>query len=245
MKAWGQIRLKRRLVQLMLAVAMSACVEGAAAQTAAGNAAGAKPVELDRVVAIVNNDLILESDVDAEQRFQAFQLGSTKPKTRDELINRLINRELILQQIAIQPEPPIPESNVDTALMELRKTIPKCEAYHCETDAGWEKFVRDQGLTLPELRAHWKLRIEVLQFIEERFRMGIRITDQEIDDYYQKTLLPDYQKQNAQAPPESAIKDKIQEILLQQQVDKLLEDWLKTLRAQGSVRVLKPGEEAP
>jgi peptidyl-prolyl cis-trans isomerase SurA len=85
----------------------------------------------------------------------------------------------------------------------------------------------------------------VLRFIEERFRTGIRITQQEIDDYYKKTLIPQYEKQNAKAPPEAAIKDKIQEILLQQQVDKLLDDWLATLRAQGSVRILKPGEEAP
>ena len=87
--------------------------------------------------------------------------------------------------------------------------------------------------------------MEVLRFIEERFRMGIRITQQEIDDYYNKTLVPGYRKQNAQAPPEDTIQDKIQEILLQQQVDKLLDDWLATLRAQGSVRTLKPGEEAP
>ena len=38
---------------------------------------------------------------------------------------------------------------------------------------------------------------------------------------------------------------RVQEILLQQQVDKLLDDWLAALRAQGSVRILKPGEEAP
>ena len=37
----------------------------------------------------------------------------------------------------------------------------------------------------------------------------------------------------------------IQEILLQQQVNKLLDDWLTALRAQGSVRMVKPGEEAP
>jgi hypothetical protein len=48
------------------------------------------------------------------------------------------------------------------------------------------------------------------------------------------------------APPaEATIADRIQEILLQQQVDKLLDDWLTSLRAQGSVRILKPGEEAP
>jgi hypothetical protein len=87
--------------------------------------------------------------------------------------------------------------------------------------------------------------MEVLRFIEERFRMGIRISQAEIDDYYKTTMLPAYQKENAPAPPEATIADRIQEILLQQQVDKLLDDWLATLRAQGSVRILKPGEEAP
>jgi hypothetical protein len=157
----------------------------------------------------------------------------------------MINRTLILQQIAVEPQPPVPEEEVDEELASLRKTIPQCAAYHCDTVAGWQKFVADHGLTLEELREHWKIRIEVLRFIEERFRMGIRIKDEEIDDYYKKTLVPAFQKQNAPVPPESQIKDKIQEILLQQQVDKLLDDWLATLRAQGSVRILKPGEEAP
>jgi len=172
-------------------------------------------------------------------------LRSAKPPTRDELINRLIDRALILQQITIEPQPPIPEQEVDEELASLRKTIPQCAAYHCETDAGWQKFVAEQGLTLEELREHWKIRMEVLRFIEERFRMGIRITDQEIDDYYKKTLVPAFQQHNAPVPAEATIKDKIQEILLQQQVDKLLDDWLAALRAQGNVRILKPGEEAP
>jgi peptidyl-prolyl cis-trans isomerase SurA len=245
MTARGQIR-NGLLVKVLLLAVLHGSLPMMSAQQPARDAGGSQAVTLDRVVAIVNSDLILESDVEAERRFEAFQpLGSAKASTRDELINRLIDRALILQQIAMLPEPPVTESEVDAELMQLRKTIPKCGAYHCETDAGWEKFVRDQGLTLPELREHWKLRMEVLRFIEERFRMGIRITQQEIDDYYNKTLIPQYQGQNAKTPPEGAIKDKIQEILLQQQVDKLLDDWLATLRAQGSVRILKPGEEAP
>jgi hypothetical protein len=47
------------------------------------------------------------------------------------------------------------------------------------------------------------------------------------------------------APAEASIADHIQEILLQQQVNKLLDDWLASLRAQGSVRIVKPGEELP
>lgn len=240
----------RRIAGQLLLAIISALLCGLGlplrAQQSAEHANAAEPVTLDRVVAIVNDDLILESDVEAERRFQAFQpLNATKPATRDELINRLIDRDLILQQIAIEPQLPIAEADVDAELQSLRKTIPQCAAYHCETEAGWDKFVQDQGLTLAELREHWKLRMEVLRFIEERFRAGIRISDDEIDKYYKNTLIPAFQKQSAPVPPEDTIKDKIREILLQQQVDKLLDDWLATLRAQGSVRILKPGEEAP
>jgi hypothetical protein len=227
---------------------------GAYAQAAGATAqAGAQPgsgtgteLTLDRVAAMVNGDLILESDLDAEERFTAFQpFSEAQQATREELLSRLIDRTLILQQMALQPEAPISDAEVDEQLAMLRKSIPKCAAYHCETEAGWEKFVADQGFTLEEVRDRWRQRMEVLRFIEERFRMGIRISQAEIDEYYKTSMLPAYQKENAPAPPEATIADRIQEILLQQQVDKLLDDWLATLRAQGSVRILKPGEEAP
>lgn len=211
----------------------------------AGGSAG-DLVTLDRVVAIVNGDLILESDVESEARFAAFQpFSEAKPSTRDELIERLIDRALIEQQMTLQPEAPNGDAEVNAELATLRKSIPKCQVYHCETDAGWEKFVADQGFTVDEVRERWRQRMEVLRFIEERFRMGIRIKQEEIDAYYKNTMLPAYAKENGTAPAEATIADRIQEILLQQEVDKLLEDWLTALRAQGSVRVLKPGEEAP
>jgi len=161
------------------------------------------------------------------------------------LLDRLIDRRLIVQQMALQPETPIADADVDAELASLRKNIPACAAYACETDAGWQKFVADQGFTLEELRERWRMRMRVLQFVEERFRMGIRISQAEIDDYYKTTLLPAYQKESATAPAEATIADRIQEILLQQRVDTLLDDWLTALRAQGGVTILKPGEEAP
>jgi hypothetical protein len=220
---------------------------GSGATAAAGNSQGTgAQVTLDRVVAIVNGDLILESDLDAEARFAAFQpFTESKPPSKEELIERLIDRALIEQQMALQPEPPITNAEVDAELVVLRKSIPKCQVFHCETDAGWEKFVAEQGFTVPEVQERWRVRMEVLRFIEERFRSGIRISQAQIDDYYKTTMLPGYEKQNATAPAEATLADRIQEILLQQQVDKLLDDWLNSLRAQGSVRIFKPGEEAP
>jgi hypothetical protein len=202
-------------------------------------------VMLDRVVAIVNGDLILESDVDAEERFAAFTPFGEPKVTREELIERLIDRALILQQMALQPQMPIPDVQVDGELATLRKAIPKCAAYHCETEAGWEKFVADQGFTMDEVRERWRQRMAVLRFIEDRFRMGIRIEQADIDDYYKNTMIPEYEKEKATPPAEATIADRIQEILLEQRVNKLLDDWLTALRAEGTVRMMKPGEEAP
>lgn len=224
----------------------------AAAQTnaAAPAAANASPqadarVTLDGIAAVVNGELVLNSDVDAERRFASFQPFSEAQPTRDRLIERLIDRTLILQQMALQPQPPISDAQLDAQLAVLRKAIPKCAADHCETDAGWKKFVEDHGFTVDEVRERWRQRMQVLAYIEDRFRMGITISQAQIDDYYQTTMLPAYAKEKVTPPAEASIADRIREILLQQQVDKLLDDWLTSLRAQGSVVVMKPGEEAP
>jgi peptidyl-prolyl cis-trans isomerase SurA len=215
------------------------------AAAAAAPASGQR-VALDRVVAVVNGDLILESDVDAEERFAAFQpFSEPKPVLRDEVIERLIDRDLILQQLQLQPEPAITDEQVDAQLTTIRKNIPACLAEHCETEAGWEKFIAGQGFTQDEVRDRWRVRMQVLRFIEERFRMGIRISQAEIDTYYQKTMLPAYEKDKVTPPAEATVADRVQEILLQQRVTVMLDDWLKALRAQGSVRIVKPGEALP
>jgi hypothetical protein len=201
-------------------------------------------VLVDQAIAVVNGDLILESDVDEERRFEAFQpLNKLAGKsTRSQTIDRLIDRQLILQQAKLQPEDDVTPAQAEAQLEQMRKEIPACKQFHCETEEGWKKFVEAQGFTLPELEERWRERMEILKFIELRFRAGIRITAEQIKTYYDQTLLPEYRAQKAAAPPLDSISDRIQEILLQQQVGNLLEDWLKTLKAQGNVRYIKPGE---
>jgi peptidyl-prolyl cis-trans isomerase SurA len=212
--------------------------------SAAFQQATERGVELDRVIAVVNDDVILESDVDEERRLMAFQpfRDTSRNSSREQVIDRLINRSLILQQSKIQAEGQVTDKQLQDQLDALKKEIPACKEYHCETEAGWKHFVEDQGFTMEELTKRWHERMEVLNFIEIRFRSGITISDAEIQDYYDKTLLPQYAKQKATAPKVGAIKNRIQEILLQQQVGSLLGDWLKSLRAQGTVRTIQQGE---
>jgi peptidyl-prolyl cis-trans isomerase SurA len=227
-----------------IAVAQTGTAQaGVAAASGAGVAPG---VVLDRLVAVVNGDVILESDIDEERRFEEIQpYRAATDSTRAMIIERLVDRALILQQAALQPEDAVPDKDLDAQLATLRKDIPACKQYQCETDEGWKKFLSDHGFTEQEFRAQWLRRMQLLKFIEVRFRNGIRIKDDEIEAYYQKTMLPEYARRNAPPPPLETIKRRIEEVLLQQQVSALLQDWLKSLRAQGSVRILVPGEVAP
>jgi peptidyl-prolyl cis-trans isomerase SurA len=203
--------------------------------------------EVDRVVAIINGDLILDSDVDQERRFAALlPYGEAAGAyNRDAAIERLVNRDLILQQVKLQPQEAITNADAAKDLETLRKALPTCKQYHCETKEGWDRFLATQGFDEATLDELWRKRMVVLAFIEQRFRMGIKITPQEIQTYFDQTLRPQYAAQHATPPPLASISARIQEILLQQRVTGLLTDWLQSLRAQGSVVLLHPGEEAP
>ena len=203
---------------------------------------------IDSVVAVVNGDVILESDVDEERRFELIQpyRGSAADFSRDRAVQRLIDRTLIQQQAALEPEQTaVSDADLDKQLQTLRKDIPACKQYNCETDEGWAKFLATNGFTVKEFRDRWRKRMELLRLIELRFRGGIRITNEEIKDYYEKTMLPEYVRQKATPPKLETISPRIEEVLLQRQVSNLLRDWLKSLRAQGNVWVMRPGEVAP
>lgn len=246
------------LLFLSLTLSAAACGQTAATRATVQKtpqaATPAKPVmpvndgqEIDRIVAIVGSDLILDSDVNEEERFmelQPFQPGRGD-QSRNRVIERLINRELILQQAKLTPMEPITNDEVQKNLDDLKKTIPACKQFHCETKAGYDAFLAAHGFTEETIQDRWRQRMEVLRFIEERFRMGVRISDEDVKTYYEKTMLPEYEKQHQVAPKLAVLEDRIREVLLQQQVSTLLADWLKSLRAQGSVVVLKKGEVAP
>ncbi len=201
------------------------------------------PQLLDRVVAVINGDVILSSDVQEEENFAPFEPYSVPGGrfTPLEAMEHIVNRTLILQQMKEQRMTTAPsDADVAAQIAELRKQIPACAQYHCETEAGWQTFLAAQGFTQAELEARWKQRMQILQFIQMRFRSGIRISPAEIADYYNKQLVPQFQARKTTPPPLKTISNRIDEVLLQQHVNVLLNDWLKSLKDAGNVSILDP-----
>ena len=86
---------------------------------------------IDRVIAIVDGQIVLDSDVDEERRFEAIQpfvrgTGLPDATTRDQEIERLVNRTLILQQAKLQVQDTTTDADVEKEISSLRQTIPAC-----------------------------------------------------------------------------------------------------------------------
>lgn len=240
--------LGNRVAQAAWMILASLCLSSGAFSQASSNApaasSGQKPIVLDHVVAIINGEVLLESDVQEEIRLAALQPISVPAgqNTGVRAVQRWINRTLILRQMKSQQQInySVSDEDVKQNLDELKKQLPLCGQFHCATAEGWQSFLQSNGLTDKEVFERWKQRLEILKFIQARFGSGIRIPRQDIENYYKKNVVTAFGKMEQTPPPLANVSDRIREILLQQQVNSLLRDWLRSLREQGSVQIIDP-----
>jgi peptidyl-prolyl cis-trans isomerase SurA len=222
-----------------------ACASPFAALAQAPPSISAAPIVLDSVVAVVNRHVILSSDLDDEIRLSILDPDSAgHTLTRAHALEQLISRTLIEQQIRQEDaQAAMPaQAEVEARLSEIRRELPACVREKCAIDAGWNAFLAAHDLTPDRVTAYLRYRLEILRFIEQRFRPGIHIPEQQIAAYYNDTLLPQYAP-GEPVPPFDQVSPRIEEILLQQQVNALFDDWLANLRKEGDVQVLDPSLE--
>ena len=238
----------RRISKRGPACAWAIVVCLAAMKWSSASAQTANAVVLDHVVAVVNDQTILASDVDDEIRLAVLDPGQaglgvlTPQRALDQLISRALIQQQIRQEDAQAAEPA--QAEVDARLVEIRRELPACVHQNCASDAGWKAFLAAHGLKPERVESYLRYRVQILHFIEQRFRQGIRISPDEIEKYYRETLLPLYSPGD-EIPPLDKVSSRIEEILLERQVNVLFDDWLANLRRQGDVEVLDPAFEAP
>lgn len=140
---------------------------------------------VDRVVAVVNDDVITMSEVNEEGRgfFQkiteqapAEELSAALRRAREEVLNGLIDKKLIAQE-AVKQKVTVPDAELDAAFKQMITT----------NNMTPEQF-RDQLSTLGMTEETYRdnLRNQILQskLLNYEVRSKIIITDDMILDYY-------------------------------------------------------------
>lgn len=194
---------------------------------------------VDRMVAVVNRHVILESDLDQATRveflMQAKPIDRLTYADRTACLERLIERSLLDQQIVnpamLDPTP----GELKTKIEEVREGIPGAAK-----DETWKTILAGYGLTQQDVEEQLTSQVRILRFIDLRFRGLVRVDKEAIASYYQDRFLPEVRKRNAAEPKLEEVSDKIEQILAEQRIDELLSNWLKTLRAQAHIERMLP-----
>jgi parvulin-like peptidyl-prolyl isomerase len=189
---------------------------------------------VDRMVAVVNKRVILESELDQAARVEFLLQG--KPiagLTQGDLaavLDRLIERSLLDQQI-INPAmlDPTPQE-LAAKVKEVRAGIPAAAS-----DDQWKALLSAYGLTQQDLEEQLTDQVRILRFIDLRFHGLVHIDKTAVETYYQEKFLPEVRRRNAAEPKLEEVSSKIEQILTEQRIDELLNNWLKTLRAQAHI----------
>ena len=200
---------------------------------------------LDRVVAVVNNQAILLSDLDEEMRLAVLEpgdgSGSISPAMAlDHLISRALIQQQMRQEEILRAEPT--QAEVAARIAQLRAELPICVRQKCSSAEGWHAFLASHRLDQDYIERYLANRIEILRFLEQRFRTGIRVEREDVEAYYRTTLVPQY-RAGEKPPSLDEVAPRIEEILLQQRVSIVVDDWLNSLRRQGEIEILDPALE--
>jgi hypothetical protein len=105
------------------------------------------------------------------------------------------------------------------------------------TDEGWRAARESYGLSEQDIAEHIATQLDVLRYIDQRFRPGVYIDKRSIESYYLDRFLPELKGEGAHKVPLREVSAKIQEILLQQRIEELFTSWLRNLRDQIGVQL--------
>jgi len=203
----------------------------------------AQPQVVDRMVAVVNKRVILQSELEQAARveflLQGKPIASLTQADTAAVLEQLIDRSLLDQQI-VNPAmlDPSPEE-IAAKVREVRQNFPG------QDDERWKNTLVAYGLTAQDLEEQLSSQARILRFVDLRFHALVRVEKDDIETYYQEKFLPEVRKRNAAAPALADVSDKIEQILVEQRIDTLLSDWLKTLRAQAHIETMLPASSAP
>lgn len=188
---------------------------------------------VDRIVARVENDIILLSDVRALALYQ--QLVQGQSETQAQILDRLIDQWIVRNEAETARFPHPTEAEVDKGFERVQKSFNSIQEYQAKT--------KSLGLTGNDVRKMVAAQLYLTQYLDSRFRPSVQVDDRQIDDFYQNAVVPRAQAHNEPPPPLDAARQYILEALIEKAIDEQAERWLAQSRAR--VHVEKMLGEAP
>lgn len=188
----------------------------------------AQDVSADRILAVVDEDPILASDV---RQVIALGLVETSGESGEALerrvLDQLVEQRLRFHEIDRFGFAELPADVVERRYRELLQ------------ESGGERELRkrlaDVGLDENGLKELLARQVMVLTYVEERLGPRVFVGLDEIRQYYDEVLEPEMRRQGQAVPRLSDVREQIRAVLKQQRLNDEIERWTEELRAAADV----------
>ncbi|MBU9889398.1 MAG: peptidylprolyl isomerase [Candidatus Omnitrophica bacterium] len=149
--------------------------------------AQAAPEELlDRVVAVVNDEVITQAELDAflrplyedySQQYTGDELASMVQDARQKLLNQLIEDKLVYQE-AVKQQIMVTESDLDKEVQKFKQQL--------ERPDELELILEREGMTLKDLREKLRKQAMVRELHDREIRSRVIVSPLEIENFYKE-----------------------------------------------------------
>jgi hypothetical protein len=188
---------------------------------------------IDRILAVVDKEVVMLSDVSAALRFG---LVASPPGGTDSVrtaLDGLIARQLELGEANRYQPPEPPKDQLDARMEAVRARF--------RTAQDFDQALAQTGLSSDRLRARLRDDLRIAAYLNQRFGGAREPTDQEIAEYY-RAHVAEFTAAGA-VRPLAEVRTEIRTRLAAAQREALMKDWLEGLRRRTEISDLYVAEK--
>lgn len=180
---------------------------------------------VDRVVARVEEDIVLQSDVEQLERYQVLVDG--KSESEAQILDRLIDQWIVRKEAEASHFPGPVKADVDRGIQRLERSFAKKEDFDTQREKA--------GISEAELQQIVTAQTYLTNYLDSRFRPTVQVDEKAIQDFYNQAVIPRAKARGQEPPSFDAARDLIQEVLIQRGINEQADKWLKESRARLSI----------
>ena len=192
--------------------------------------AGAAPRLADRIVAVVDGDPILQSDVERTLALGLVErrAGETPQQLRRRVLDGLVEQRLRVHEVERYGFDQVPVEMIAEQIDAIRARFPSEEAFR--------RGLADLGLQLAGLEQLVAQQLQVMVYVDELLGARVFVGVEEIEAHYERVLAPRLRREGKPVPPVEEVREEIREVLRQERLNEELARWTAELRREADVR---------
>lgn len=189
---------------------------------------------IDRVAAVVNQEVITRSELDRAVQSEAQRRGVTAPEElksiRKEVLESIVDRKLILSDARRFNIVDVTDEEVDEALAGVKARYPSEDAFM--------HALAEEDMTVDELRENLAEQILAVKYVDRRVRFFVRVTLDDQKRYYQEHAV------EFGGRSFNEVHDEIHDLLMEKYTNEKLAQYVKDLRSRADITINPPMDDA-